>query len=400
MKRYLFVLAALLPILSACRVDENAFNGTTLYGDLSQFTKTTLGEDGLTVTWAAGDSIGVSSETVGNNRFVLTSESVGQTKGTFKGSMTGVPVAAYYPYNPSASSSDVKSVKMTLPATQTAQGTQPDMKLDVKVAGIPSGSMSQGFTFDFQPKLTLLRFDLTPDSSLDGKTLSSISLSVKSRTLAGDYEMSLEDTAEELSFSTSKNSVNLIFADTPQLTQDEPVVGWMFINPAIEEGDALSITVTTDELTLVADVTANKDYLAGYRYAMPLDIAELRKAGKIREEGGEGTVFTDITKYGVFDLSKSEIYSILTYTEGEDQFTTYSNSSYAYYSIVNVHKGKAFKASFSKKSLTVGTSYTIKTNSAGIGISDATYNATLVKQTSNMFWFRDDTNNLGFILYR
>jgi len=382
------LLTALLPILFGCRVNERAFDGTTVYGDLSaEYAK-----------WESDDTIGVWCMYNGNNPFGVTAETASTKNGTFKGSLSAEPTAAYFPYSKAVQSSASENISLTLPDKQVS-GAAPNMSMDVRVCGKPDGSTKDGFTFKFTHKLALIRFELVPDSELDGHLLSDIALYSSGRKLAGNFKMSILDASKALTFSDNIDEVEISFEQTPQLKQGEKVYGWMFINPDIVKDDPLSITITTDQITLVAELIAESPYQTGVINGITLDIAALKNAGKIYEKKGEGTVFEKLTKFGYFDLSKRIIKGIITYEEGVDQYGLYSNNTYYYYSITNINRGYATKVSFSKKDLDqIGKEFDLQTTSAGISVVDGHYTATLVKASGDTLWFKDDTNHLGFIL--
>ena len=406
MKRYIAFAAALLTI-AACQPNERAYNGNKVFGLISDFTRTELGEDGLSVTWCEGDTIGVAVALSGNYPFVLSPETAGKTEGAFIGikTLTGEPVSAYYPYNPSAPSSSIKSVEMTLPEVQTQKGDAPDMRNDVKMASAPSGTEKSGYVFDFKQKLALLKFEFIPDASFAGDSLVSISLQIKGRDLAGTYKMSLTDATAALSFTSPVSKVTLEFADKPAFAEGETIIGWMFVAAGAEQDDAIKISVETARTKYAIEGTAAKNWEEGFRYVMTLDVASLKSKAKIYEdvasEGGVpmGTVFTDITTPGAYDISSSPIMSIVMYTEGEDQYSNYSSGSYIYYTILNVEKGYALKSNVSK-SAAVGSTYSYKTAQMGLDkIPNATTSGVkCVKIDGSLYWFEDSTNNIGYIL--
>lgn len=386
--RLLLLPATLLFLAFGCRVNEKGFDGSTVYGDVSA----------EYATWEANDSIGVAGLYNGNNLFVATSQSSGAKSGTFKGNVSSEPVSAYFPFNPKASASAMESVQMTLSNEQKQSGTKPCLKYDVRVSGKPAGSTSEGFTFKFVHKLALLRFELIPDSEMENAVLYNIDLKAEGCILAGDCTLNLKNPEEDLSFTAGKDEVSTLFEESPQLKQGETIVCWMFINPDIEKDAPLVATIATDNCNLIAELTAAADYEAGKCYTVSLDIAALKAAGKCYEDKGEGTVFTEITKFGVYNLSRKIISGIVSYTECVDQYSYRSTSSYCYFSIVNVDKGYATEISFPKDNLTVGKNYSLKSTSVGIALTDGYYNADLVKKDGNTYWFKDNNNHLGFIL--
>lgn len=386
-KKSLILAAALIPMLVGCRVNERAFDGTTVYGDVAA----------EYATWQSGDSIGVSGLYNGNNLFVVTNETSGTKNGTFKGQISSAPVTAYYPYSITVSTTEQESVSLTLPSAQVS-GTKPDLSLDVRVCSKPDGSNDEGYTFKFTHKLALMEISIIPDGELQDVVLTNLGLEVPGCILAGDYKMSLTNATKELTFSKKYDSVEAALSQTPKLKQGEAVTAWMFVNADIAKEDSMIVTLYSEDSTIEARITAPATVEAGVCNKISLDIATLRAAGKIHDVSGEGTVFTDITKCGIYNLSKKVISAILDYKEGVDQYTIAYNNTYYYYSVVNVNNGYATKISFPKKDLIVGNTFNLKSISVGISLPDDYYDAKLVKVSNTTYWFKDETDNLGFIL--
>jgi len=392
MKKSILLLSVLLPLAIGCHPKEQGFDGTWVKGSLQS----------TSITWAAGDSIGVSGTTNGNYRFVLDAKSAGLAEGKFLGNMTveETPVAAYYPYDPKAGSTAIESVNLTLPSVQASKDNGPDMSYDARVAGTPTGSVSEGFTFNFVRKFATVRVDVTVDADMAGKNLLGLFFEAKNKALSGKFLMNLKDPYAALNFTTPVYSVSVNYASPKALSEGQTISAYFLVNPSIVKNDSLFVTLPLNTESVIIKITSDQAIEAGNSYTYSLNVAQLRGAGKVFVDKGEGTIFTNIEKYGVFDLSKGVISSFITYSEGEEQYSTYANASYHFFSIVNMEKGKATKVRMPKSATTLNQTYSIQSSSAGISLPNSTYSSTLVKISGNMYWYEDKTDKIGFILYR
>jgi len=387
LKKIALVLTALILLLGSCRKNESKFDGTSLSGTLPSG-----------YVWAQNDSIGVSGTESGNNCFVLNPDGAGSSTGLFKGSMSGTPVGAYYPYNPAAGGTSIKSVSLTLPETQSPVNDGPDRSLDVKMAGKPDGSVREGFTFNFVRKLSQVNISIVPDSELDGKSTSSIIISAKERKLSGTFTMDLEDSEKELNFTKGRNSVTCKLNKSVTFSAGTAVKGWVLVNPSVCKGDSLFISIPTEDYYVIAKITSEWDFKQGNDVDLTLDIAKLRTAGKIFIEKGEGSVFTSIKTCGAYDLSGGLVTSRFKYIEGENQYSTCATVSGTVflYSILSIEKGQALKVKF--KDGAVDSNIDLEITAIGVDVLKGKSTARLVKKEADMRWFMDETNNIGYIV--
>ncbi|MBR5056209.1 MAG: fimbrillin family protein [Bacteroidales bacterium] len=411
-KYFAFALLALAVLFSGCQ-RENESDMANLnsrrssnIGILAKIvaadTRTTL--DGLTIKWAAGDRIGVFNASAKNVPLTLASDSAGSTEGLFTGTFSaGTPRFAYYPYKEGATCTST-TVNLTLPAEQTQSGNAPDMSYDVKVGDYVSGSASENYTFTFKEKLALLQFTLTPGSDLAGDVLESISFTDEGRALAGDYTLNMDKAEAALSFGSSASAVvTLGFSATPTLSASETVTGWMFVNPSVASGDDLVIKVRTDKHIVNVTVKASKDYQAGYRYTMPLNVPALVAAGKATiSSSAPAYDITGLTDAGVIDLMSKEY--TCKYEAGVNQYAIFSNTvsgeTRRFCRIQSLPGGYAVEMS-APVSPVAGSEVSVQVTAYGnTPIVSGTFNATVVKVNDDMMWLSDAENQTGYILIR
>ncbi len=408
MKRNIIFAMTLLALLGGCRSEQEEFGGVLssrrssdiqILGVIAQpETRTTL--DGLTVRWAEGDSIGVFSASAQNSAAVLDASSAGSTEGLFNVKLTaGNPQYAYYPYDETATGTR-NSVSLSLPAVQLQTGTSPNMRYDVKAGHYLSGGMAEKYKFEFREKMALLRFDVTPGAELEGDVLESVSLTAAGRALAGDYTLNMADLDADLAFASGASATAAVsFASAPVLSATDPSTGWLFVNPDVKSGDPLVMEIRTDKHIVRVEVSASKDYLAGYRYTMPLNVPALVAAGKaIVSSLTPAADITGLTDCGVYDMEAKEY--ICKYEAGLCQYATYNFGPQHSYRLQSFRGGYAVEIA-APASLTEGAEVDVTVTVYGpIEVNDGTFKAKVVKVTSEKAWLSDVLNQAGYIVMR
>lgn len=300
---------------------------TILAPSSQAMTRTTLREEAgiYNVYWLLNDKLGVFSATTNNAEFTLNEKGGGTV--AFQGAVAGAPLYAYYPYS-STAGNDPAAVALNLPAAQeqaAATGSpatrQPNMAYDVKV-GIQAGAVTaNGYPFTFTQKLTLVHFIITPDATLNGEALQSVSLQVEDKKLAGDYTLNITAAGNEPVFAgEASDKVTISFADTPALTAGTPVDGWMFINPDIAADESLKIEILTNKhrvSTLSAKALVAFD--RGALYEVSMDIAALQSASKVSVEMLEAW-YDQVSTPGLYTLTSAAVTPVHEYTRFEDQY--------------------------------------------------------------------------------
>jgi hypothetical protein len=356
MKR--LVLLSLLVLLAAgCKRGNSIDAGqptpveleaaTILAPSSNAMTRTALREETGTynVYWELADSIGVFSEGTDNAKFTLNEKGGGTV--AFQGATIGAPQYAYYPYA-STAGADPTAVALTLPADQTQAAPaglpatrQPNMAYDVKV-GIQTGEpTSAGYPFVFTQKLSLIHFVITPNATLDGEALQSISLQVAGKRLAGDYTLDVTAAGNAPVFGVGASDlVTLAFADTPALTAGTPVDGWMFINPDIAADETLTIRIVTDNYRVTTlSATASAAFARGALYEVAMDIDALLDASKVS--------LTLIRTWdelasapGLYALTPSSVTPVHGYARFEDQYGYKTSGGNYSFTVQGLRTGK------------------------------------------------------------
>lgn len=367
-------------------------------------TKTEIGDNGLAVKWQTGDCIGVASATDINYCFSITPESSGQASGIFTGTITGHIQSAYYPYSTSTGSEAGVAV-LTMPAIRTSESGVVDMHNGFMVSTNAEGSAKKGFSMTMAQKSALVNFTVKPNTFLAGTNLQSLKLKVKERELSGKFKLDLTDIATPLTFSASSDSVVINLSDTPAMVAGSTVSVPFFVNPAIAAGDSLHVTLMTGKGEVIIGVKADKGLTAGARLDYTLDIDALVKSGDAVIPAAapiSAGAFAEFTTPGVYDLSNIEaITPILSYKEGDDQYALYTSGSYSYFRILNFQAGYMLFVSTPKTVVPGSTTVSLKTDNAGLSqVPVSTTQVRCLAATTQMGWFVDEANRLGYIVLR
>lgn len=386
---------------------------TILAPSSQAMTRTTLREEAGTynVYWLLNDQIGVFSETTNNAEFTLNEKGGGTV--AFQGAVAGAPRYAYYPYSSSAGE-DPAAVALNLPAAQeqaAATGTpatrQPNMAYDVKV-GIQEGAVTaNGYPFSFTQKLTLVHFIITPDATLNGEALQSVSLQVAGKKLAGDYTLDITSDGNAPVFGGGASDiVTLSFADMPALTAGTPVDGWMFINPDIAADESLTIEILTDKHRVsTQSAKASADFARGALYEVAMNIAELSAADKVSIEllhGWEDLVSTP----GLYTITPAAVTPVHEYTRFEDQYGYKTSGSDYSFTVQGLKNGKlsrltAASADLAADAIFDATLYTIHGTDGAVSTPGSWQ---VVKRASgavmDTLWVEKADHTQGFIMLK
>jgi len=408
MKKTLTTLLLLAVLFSGCQqrgqeeLEISAESGqTTILGHIAATdSRTTLASDGRTVLWAKGDTIGTfgSSSSSRNVAFALKDTYDGAEDGLFKAKGYTTPVYAYFPYKSDAAYTS-NTVSLTLPSVQSPKNGQPDMRYDLKVASSLSGNKQSGYSAVFVQKLALLHFVLTPDSRLAGDEMVSITLRDTSATLSGEFTLSLNDASKPLSFTSASDMATIIFDGAPVLAEGVPVEGWLFVNPAVAKGDALDITVNTSSHSVKIQVTAAKDFEAGYRYQMPLDVAYLVSKGKatIKDKSGNAEIM-NLSTPGIYDF-QTKTY-LCQYVPQVCQYSSAAYTGKSAFRLLSFSEGWSIET-IVPQPIVEGLSCVLTVNALGDAkVKSGSYAAEITQVTDSLLRISSPDSGLGFIMLK
>ena len=285
MRKIIWILIAVIPLLTGCSeyMEQPAL---LKEGELFQWktgatqaseTKTTL--DGTTLSWVAGDKIGiyVGDDLQDNMPFTLVSEN------SFEGGMAyrretraDVKYYAYYPYCPSASPST--TVSAILPAEQVAPFDGSANFMTAQVSAKYDEEDMPDVTFPFNNQLmSIVKLTVVDsqgdfaDQKLVGATI--IATGGASTTLAGSFTFDVTSPAASPVFSTTPIEVSSSVTGTfPEASQ--PVMGtntphslYLLVNPITVT--SLKVLIKTTDKVFVITTSTETTFTKGRVVAMP-----------------------------------------------------------------------------------------------------------------------------------
>lgn len=242
-------------------------------------TRTTLDVDngGLGILWEPEEKIGVFGST---NQMFTSNNTTPAGKATFSGESDN-PQYAYYPYCEEAT--DINAVPYWLAEEQLMIDGKPTIEdIDLKVGKLQSEGNGT-FSCKFQQCLALLKFVIDPtDSEVEGLAIDGIALTANNldvdaaEALCGDFLVDVTTGEMVPAQDGYPDTVNLTFEDKPSLNNN--VNGWMLINPVIDAGDNLTVTIYASgggrSYIGYKDYSTKKSFKAGVSYSLPLKLSE------------------------------------------------------------------------------------------------------------------------------
>lgn len=255
--------------------------------------RTVVAEDdeNFSLWWAASESIGVYGSSLTNSKYTSTNSSNAQSVSFKGGSFFKSPKYAYYPYSSANSSNAQTAVQGALAQVQTWNASDAKLAGDFKIGTYKSRSWSST-TFTFSNVLTYVKMAIDATGTvLEGDKLQSITLTAgNARQLWGAFQANL--TNSTLTWNGTEENLNtatLEWTDTPALSADATVTGYMVAAPSVKQGDVISFLVKTENYQAAFSLTSIVDYSANLQvvYAMPLaemsDVVYMNAAGDVIE---------------------------------------------------------------------------------------------------------------------
>ena len=283
MKRsFILIAAASAAILTVSCSNElrPSARTVTLVAEGAPLTRTQVSSESTSgavdIWWTAGDRLGVFGTTTSNSPF---STDITSPVGTaaFSGEMNSgdAPVGAYYPYSIICNSAS--DVRVGIAAVQTYEGLGSIAANDIKVCSDIFTSTATGYTTKFRSLTSLLRIriDLSGlDYISDGDSFRSLTLTSEGgRVLTGEFSLNASDPDADLSPVDGGTSSSLV-VEVPDADISGAFTAYANIYPGFREGDAIDVLVCTDDWNISFEITALKDFRAGYCYDIPLDVSK------------------------------------------------------------------------------------------------------------------------------
>lgn len=114
--------------------------------------------------------------------------------------------------------------------------------------------------------------------------------------------------------------------------------------------------------------------------------------------------FKKTTTPGAYDLSGDALKAIVSYVEGENQYSFFEDANGFLSSVTDMDRGIAFRAELSATMVVVDQSYTVTVTSVGsdalASVKGKDKKLSCIKAATAIYWLVDDENKIGFILTR
>lgn len=281
------VLSCSILALGACQEDslvqEGSKGNVTIIGRMNGDVKTRTcvdnsSPDGVAgVLWSPKDVIGVYGDKGTKNAMFESANTGNVAEAEFNGTMTTgeYPTYAYYPYSEDNATADVTALKGNLKLEQTFDMTTGKLEGDYKV-GTPTFKTYEGtYEFEFEHLFSLLKFDINATgTALEGDALESIILTLPDgRRLGGEF--TFDATSKEVTWTgdaTGTNELTMVWSDTPALSNGTTYTGYITCAPDIRQGDAIKITILTQQFKAEFTRMALVDFAANTCYTFPLSL--------------------------------------------------------------------------------------------------------------------------------
>ena len=281
------VLSCSILALGACQEDslvqEGSKGNVTIIGRMNGDVKTRTcvdnsSPDGVAgVLWSPKDVIGVYGDKGTKNVLFESANTGNVAEAEFNGTMTTgeYPTYAYYPYSEDNATADVTALKGNLKLEQTFDMATGKLEGDYKV-GTPTFKTYEGrYEFEFEHLFSLLKFDINATgTALEGDALESIILTLPDgRRLGGEF--TFDATSKEVTWTgdaMGTNELTMMWSDTPALSNGTTYTGYISCAPDIRQGDAIKITILTQQFKAEFTRMALVDFAANTCYTFPLSL--------------------------------------------------------------------------------------------------------------------------------
>ena len=262
----------------------------------------TVYKDNVTgLLWTPEDFLGVYGSSGTQNAKFENTSSVKAANATFTGKLADgeVPQYCYYPYADANAGKAYDALIGKVSAVQDYSAADGLLSDDWKY-GTSSTAEGEGYKFKMKSLFAMAKVvvDAT-GSAVEGESLMSVSIKATSgseaRTINGDFTFSAADGSYTLTKAEAE-STTMEWTDEAILSSGKKYTGYITLIPNIEQGDKITITITTDKHTAVFEVPCLKSLASGYIYDFPMTLTEL--AAKMNAAYGTDPVISEIATGG------------------------------------------------------------------------------------------------------
>lgn len=262
----------------------------------------TVYKDNVTgLLWTPEDLLGVYGSSGTKNAKFENKSTVKAANATFSGTLADgeAPQYCYYPYTDANAGKAYDALTGKVNAVQSYSAADGLLSDDWKY-GTSSTAEGEGYKFKMKSLFALAKVvvDAT-GSAVEGESLMSVSIKATSgseaRTINGDFTFSAADGSYTLTKAEAE-STTMEWTDEAILSSGKKYTGYITLIPNIEQGDKITITITTDKHTAVFEVPCLKSLASGYIYDFPMTLTEL--AAKMKTAYGTDPVISEIATGG------------------------------------------------------------------------------------------------------
>ena len=262
----------------------------------------TVYKDNVTgLLWTPEDLLGVYGSSGTKNAKFENKSTVKAANATFSGTLADgeAPQYCYYPYTDANAGKAYDALTGKVSAVQNYSAADGLLSDEWKYA---TSSTAEGGAYKFKMKSLFALAKVVVDatgSAVEGESLKIVSIKATSgtevRAINGDFTFSAVDGKYSLTKAEAE-STTMAWTDEAVLSSGKKYTGYITLIPNIEEGDKITITITTDKHKAVFEVPCLKSLESGFIYLFPMTLTEL--AEKMRAAYGTDPVISEIATGG------------------------------------------------------------------------------------------------------
>lgn len=257
----------------------------------------TVYKDNVTgLLWTQGDLLGVYGSSTQNARFENTSTAKA-ANATFTGKLADgeTPQYCYYPYTEANNGKAYDALTGKVNAVQSYSAADGLLSDDWKYG---TSSTAEGGAYKFKMSSLFALAKIVVDatgSAVEGESLKSVSIKATSgsevRAINGEFTFNAANGSYSLTKAES-DSTTMAWTDEAVLSSGKNYTGYITLIPKIEQGDKITITITTDKHTAVFEVPCKTSLKSGHIYDFPMTLTDL--ADKMLKAGYGDPVYSEI----------------------------------------------------------------------------------------------------------
>ncbi len=254
MKRYIAILAAAV-LAAACSeksTDAGSGNFTvSVSATQTDVTRTVMNDGAL--GWTTSDALGIYADKIQQNKHFVINSACDRFYGAFVftgSSYTSATYRAYYPYRSTSSGTVISA---TLPAVQNGPwDSSADFMVSEPLTAAYTEDPDKFPELDFRFKSSGHLFGIVkltlqdgPKAELANESISFVQIKTGGTPLAGDFRFDVAKPENGASFTSSADSVRVVFSGGNAPSLASPVTVYAVVRPTLSPVTNMTVTVTT-----------------------------------------------------------------------------------------------------------------------------------------------------------